>query len=189
MFQPWRPRGGLPWRLRWGFEGLRRVASVRVGEAIGRCGSDPALAGTRGNYNGGPEVRRRRSAGSAADGPDWVLASTPRTGRPGGPQGTRQPPDPHRRAAARLDAIVESARRRGSWRCPLATDRSGAVGVRRVSRFNQQTDTQPGIAAMGFRKLSARPRHHARIPMRSRRSKKVRRQLGGDRGARCAGNR
>src|SRR5262249_36769032 len=49
----------------------------------------------------------------------------------------------------------------GAWRGALAADRSGAMDLRGIPHHNRQADAQPGAASHGYRKLSARPRHHA----------------------------
>jgi len=43
----------------------------------------------------------------------------------------------------------------------LVPHRSGTMGFRRVPGFNFQQTLSRELRAMGFRKLSARPRHHA----------------------------
>ena len=49
----------------------------------------------------------------------------------------------------------------GSWGGALADCRSLSMDLRGIPRGCRQADVGPRIAAMGYRKLSARPRHHA----------------------------
>ena len=88
----------------------------------------------------------------------WALGASRR-------QGAGQPTAAQPRAARSAPADHRGRPQSGGGRGgALASHRSGAVGLCRVPHFDQQADAEPDVARMGYRKLTARPRHHAQDP-------------------------
>ena len=79
------------------------------------------------------------------------------------------------------------AHSRPAWRRPLAADRSGAVAFEEFRVSISKPTLSRELRHMGFRKVSARPRHHAKTRKPRRLLKKLSRPRGGDRRKRGSG--
>src|SRR5437588_12165376 len=103
-------------------------------------------------YDGGSRTEAARIGGVGLQTVrDWVLAFNAGATGPGEWQGTGQ------RAAAQRSAAAGAAPDRrersasaGSRRCPLAANRPGAMGVRRIPHLDQQADAESRIARRRF---------------------------------------
>ena len=95
---------------------------------------------------------------------DWVLRFNARgpegllTGRAPGAPASAQRPAPRGPAGHRRSGSHPGHPRRGA----LALGRSDPVALGGVPPLHLQADAEPRAARLGYRKLSARPRHHAK---------------------------
>src|SRR5207248_736211 len=104
-------------------------------------------------YDGGSRTEAARIGGVGLQTVrDWVLAFNAE-----GPPGLVNGKAPGQRATAQRPAAAGAAPDRrersasaGSRRCPLAVNRPGAMGVRRIPHLDQQADAESRIARRRF---------------------------------------